>query len=58
MAKKCDLSSGEEDWIFDIFIDNMNNYEIQKKLLTKNSPREALKVALVEEKGISNLLNI
>ena len=53
MAKKCDITAGEEEWIRDIFINNMKNYDIQRKLLTEtHPPREALNVALIDEKGI------
>ena len=59
MAKKCDITAGEEEWIRDIFINNMKNYDIQKKLLTETlSPREALNVALIDEKGILNHLKL
>ena len=55
MAKKCDIAAEEEEWIRDIFINNMKNYDIQRKLLTETlSPREALKVALIDEKGTLN----
>ena len=30
MAKKCDITAGEEEWIRDIFINNMKNYDIQR----------------------------
>ena len=51
IAKKCDIAAGEEEWIRDIFINNMKNYEIQRELLTQTlPPREALKVALIDEK--------
>ena len=53
MAKKCDIAAGEEEWIRDIFINNMKNYDIQSKLLIETlPPREALNVALIDEKGI------
>ena len=59
MAKKCDIAAGEEEWIRDIFINNMKNYDIQMKLLTETlPPREALKVALINEKGILNHLKL
>ena len=55
MNKKCDIGAGEEEWIIDIFINNMKNYDIQRKLLTETLlPREALNVALIDEKGILN----
>ena len=57
MTKKCDIAAGEEEWIRDIFINNMKNYDIQRKLLTETlPPREALNVALIDEKGILNHL--
>ena len=38
---------------------NMKNYDIQRKLLTETlPPREALNVALIDEKGILNHLNL
>ena len=59
MAKKCDIAAGEEEWIRDIFIDNMKNYDTQRKLLTETlPPREALNVALIDEKGILNQLKL
>ena len=59
MAKKCDIIAGEEEWIRDIFINNMKNYDIQRKLLTETlPPREALNVALIDEKGILNDLKL
>ena len=59
MAKKCDITAGEEEWIRDIFINNMKNYDIQKKLLTETlPPRKALNVALIDEKGILNHLKL
>ena len=55
MAKKCDIAAGEEGWIMDIFINNMKNYDIQRKLLTEIlPPRDAINVALIDEKGIFN----
>ena len=55
MAKKCDITAGEEEWIRDIFINNMKNYDIQRKLLTETlPPRETLNVALIDEKGTLN----
>ena len=59
MAKKCDITAGEEEWIRDIFINNMKNYDIQRKLLTETlPPRKALNVALIDEKGILNHLKL
>ena len=62
MAKKCDTSSGEEESIHYFFIINKKNYEIQRNLSTANLPppplQEALNVALVDEKGISNQLKM
>ena len=59
MAKKCDIAAGEEEWIRDVFINNMKNYDIQRKLLTGTiPPREALNVALIDEKGILNHLKL
>ena len=53
MAKKCDIAAGEEEWIRDIFINNMKNYDIQRKLLTELlPPREALNVALIDEREV------
>ena len=55
MAKKCDIAAGDEEWIRDIFIINMKNYGIQRKLLPETlHPREALNVALIDEKKILN----
>ena len=31
MANKSDIAAGEEEWIRDIFINNMKNYDIQRK---------------------------
>ena len=59
IAKKCDIAAGEEEWIRDIFINNMKNYDIQRKLLTKTlPPRKALNVALIDEKGTLNHLKL
>ena len=59
MAKKCDITAGEEEWIRDIFINNMRNYDIQRKILTETlPPREALNVALIDEKRILNHLKL
>ena len=59
MAKKCDIAAGKEEWIRDIFISNMKNYDIQRKLLTETlPPREALNVALIDEKEILNHLKL
>ena len=50
MAEKCDISSGEEEWIRDIFINKMRNYDIQRELLTETlAPQDALRLALVHE---------
>ena len=55
MTKKCDVAAGEEEWIRDIFINNMKNYDIKRKLLTKTLPlREALNIAVIDKKGILN----
>ena len=52
-----DIAAGE--WIRDIFINNMKNYDIQMKLLTETlPPREALNVALIDEEEISNHLKL
>ena len=34
MAKRCDNPTGEDEWIRDIFINNMKNSDIQRKFLT------------------------
>ena len=39
MAKKCDITAVGEEWIRDIFINNMKNYDIQRKLLTETLPQ-------------------
>ena len=55
MAKRCNIPTGEDEWIRDIFINNMKNSNIQRKLLTETlPPLEALNVALIDEKGITN----
>ena len=55
IAKRCDIHTGEDEWIRDIFINNMKNSDIQRKLLTETlPPLEALNVALIDEKGITN----
>ena len=44
------IAAGEEEWIRDFFINNMKNYDIQRKLLTEIlPPREALNVELIDE---------
>ena len=54
MAKSCDIPTGEDEWIRDIFINNMKNSDIQRIPLTKTlPPLEALNVALIGEKGIT-----
>ena len=59
MAEKCDIAAGEEEWITDIFINNMKNYDIQRKLLAETfPPPEALNVALIDQKGILNHLKL
>ena len=59
MAKKCDIAAGEKEWIRNIFINNMKNCDIQRKLLKETlPPREALNVALIDEKGILNHLKL
>ena len=51
MAKRCDIPTGEDEWIRDNFINNMKNSDIQRKLLTETlPPLEALNVALIDEK--------
>ena len=55
MAKRCDIPTGEDEWIRDIFINSMKNSDIQRKFLTEPlPPLEALNVALIDEKGITN----
>ena len=55
MANKCDISTGEDEWIRDNFIINMKNSDIQRKLLTETlPPLEELNLALIDEKGITN----
>ena len=55
MAKRCNISTKEVEWIPDIFINNMKNSDIQCELLTKTlPPLEALTVALSDGKGILN----
>ena len=49
MAKNCDKSAGEDEWIRYIFINNIKSSDIQPKFLTKNLPPwEALNVALID----------
>ena len=49
MAKICDIPTGEDEWIRDIFINNLKNSDIQRKLLTETlPPLEALNVALID----------
>ena len=56
MAKKCDISAGENEWIRDIFIISMTNSDIQRKLPRETRPPlEALNVALIDEKGITKM---
>ena len=51
MAKKGDISAGEDEWTRDIFINNMKNTDFQRKLLTETlAPLEALNVALIDQK--------
>ena len=53
------IAAGEEEWIRDFFINNMKNYDIQRKLLTEIlPPREALNVELIDEKGFLNHLKL
>ena len=55
MAKTCDIPTGEDEWIRDIFINNMKNSDIQRKLLTETlPPLKTLNVALIDEKRITN----
>ena len=59
MARKCDIAAGEEEWIRDTFINNMKNYDIQRKLLTETlPPREAQNIAIIDEKEILNHLKL
>ena len=59
MAKKCDTSVGEDEWIRENLINNMKISEIQRKLLTETLPSlEALNVALIDEKGITNHMKV
>ena len=34
IAKKCDISTGEDKWVRYIFVNNMKNSDFQRKLLT------------------------
>ena len=53
--KNCDISAGEDEWIRDIFINNMKNFDMQRNLLVETfTPLEALSVALIDEKGMEN----
>ena len=55
MTKRCNIPTGEDEWIRDIFINNMKNWDIQRKLLMETLfPLEALNVALIDEKRITN----
>ena len=55
MAKRCNASAGEDEWIRDTFINNMKNSDIQRKLLTETLLLlEALNKALIDEKGRTN----
>ena len=38
MAEKRDIAAGEEEWIRNIFINKMKNYDIQRKLVTETLP--------------------
>ena len=54
MAKKCHMSAGEDEWIRDIFIANIKNSDIQRRLLTELfPPLEELNVASTDEKWIT-----
>ena len=51
MVKEGDISAREDGWIKDIFIYNMKNSDIQRKLLTETlQPLEVLNVALTHKK--------
>ena len=55
MAKKSDISAGEDEWIRNNFIINMKNSKIQRMLLTETLPiLEALNVALLDQKKVTN----
>ena len=52
-------SSGKEEWLREIFVNNMRNYENQRKLLIETlPPQEVLNVGLIDEKAISNHLTM
>ena len=52
MAKRCNISTREDEWIREIIFNNMKNSEIQRKLLTETlPPLEALIAALIDGKG-------
>ena len=55
ITENCDISSREEKWIRDIFINKKKNFELQRKHFTETlPPQEATDVALADEKEISN----
>ena len=56
MASTCNIRENDEaGWIRDVFICNMRNRDTQRKLLSATiSPTEALKKALIDEKGYFN----
>ena len=54
LASKCDFGNQSESLVYDIFILNMINKQVQEKLCTepKDTPREALQFAVVFEEGL------
>ena len=60
MARSCEIGiNAEQEWIRDVFIFNMKNCDLQRRLLSETlNPLDALNQAIIDEKGYYNHLKL
>ena len=60
LARSCKIAiNAEQEWIRDVFIFNMKNCDLQRRLLSETlNPVDALNQAIIEEKGYYNHLKL
>ena len=60
LARSCEIGiNAEQEWIRDVFIFNMKNCDLQRRLLSETlNPLDALNQAIIDEKGYYNHLKL
>ena len=60
LLRSCEIGiNAEQEWIRDVFIFNMKNCDLQRRLLSETlTPMDALNQAIIDEKGYYNHLKL